>query len=138
MFFTKYFPSWIVHKKKKKIRILPEKKTWVLRKDGGIVGFFTAKGLGKQNVISVAENKLNASFCCLKPSLSASPSLLHQGTTLKAISSPLAWTFLMPQGFPVSVAQMAIRSEMATMVHGREGGKAIPKTLSLTNITLKS
>lgn len=63
---------------------------------------------------------------------------LNQDTTLKAFSSLLEWSFLMPQEFPASVSLMTIRSHMAAMVSGREKGESIPQTLSLTKISLKS
>lgn len=107
---------------------------WERQKNSGL---FHSQGFRKTkwNFFSrrklVAKCKFNASFCRLKPPL-------HQHTTLKAWSSPLAWSFLRPEEFPTSVSLMAIRSEVAAMVNGRVGGKSIPRTLSLTKITLNS
>lgn len=60
-----------------------------------------------------------------------------QGTALKALSSPLAWSVLMSPEFPASVSVVTIGAHRAAMPGGRERD-SIPKTLSLTKTSLKS
>lgn len=48
--------------------------------------------------------------------------LLPPGHITLNPTQPLAWSFLKPQEFPVSLSLMAIRSEMAAVVDGGQKG----------------